>query len=512
MKRCGQCERDYFDDSLLYCLEDGSALFESSGRDEPETAILTPHQPFDANSIAVLPFLNISADPENEYFCDGLAEELLNALSHIDGLKVAARTSTFSFKGKVANVAEIGRKLGVRTILEGSVQKAGNRVRISVQLSNASDGYHLWSERYDRELKDIFDIQDEISLAVVDALKLTLLGSGRSKVLKRYTDNAEAYSLYLRGRFFWNKRTTEGTRRAIELYEQAIAMDPNYALAYSGIADCYNSSGFAYDLGAMPAVEVTAKAKNAAMKALELDDTLAEAHTSLAYAKHLFDWDWEGAEVCFRRALELNPNYANARHWFAHLLIATGRMDEALAESERALELDPLSSVMNTHLGWHYMYAREYDTAMRHLDYTLLLEPDFPLAAWYKGLIYEQQGLYRESEAAFERAMSPSVDNLFIRADAAHMYAVSGQKERVKSELAEFEAMAKDRYVSSFRLAVICVGVGEDDRAFEYFDKALAEHSDMLVYLNLDPRFDRLRSDKRFQELVSKVGLPQQNL
>jgi Tfp pilus assembly protein PilF len=381
-----------------------------------------------------------------------------------------------------------------------------------VQLTNASDGFHLWSERFDRELKDIFDIQDEITLAVVDALKLRLLGDGRAKLLKRYTDNPEAYSLYLRGRFYWNKRTTESTRIAIELYEKAIEIDPKYALAHSGIADCYNTSGFAYDLGAMPAAEVIAKAKNAAQTALEIDGSLAEAHTSLAYAKHLFDWDWEGAEEGFRHALRLNPNYANAHHWYAHLLMALGRLNEALFESERALELDPISAVMNNHLGWHFMYAREYDAAIAQLDRTLLIDPEFVLAHWYKGIVFGIVGRNSDAEAAYERAMSPADQDLVIRADAAHFYAASGQEERARAELDELVNISKESYVSSFGLAMICVGLRDDDRAFEYFDKAFLEHSDMLVYLNVDPRFDRIRNDARFKTLVQKVGLPQQNL
>lgn len=518
MKRCPECRRDYFDDTLSFCLEDGTRLVDGTASDEAPTAIMSsdedrterinPAKAGSQNSIAILPFVNISADPENEYFCDGLSEELLNALSHIDGLKVAARTSAFSFKAKKTDIGEIAKKLGVETILEGSVRKAGNRVRISVQLTNGADGYHLWSERYDRELDDIFDIQDEITLAVVDSLKLTLLGDRRSKLLKRYTDNTEAYSLYLRGRFFWNKRTTDSTHRAIEFYEQAIALDPNYALAYSGLADCYNTSGFAYDLGAMPASELIAKAKSAASKALEIDDTLAEAHTSLAYAKHLFDWDWKGAEAGFRRALHLNPNYANARHWYAHFLIAIGRIDEALAESKRALELDPVSAVMTNHLGWHHMYARDYDAAVSALNYTLLLDPEFVLGHWYLGITYALMGLYSEAETAYSRALTRDNQDIVIRADAAHFYAVSGQTEKAMSELDALMQISKSRYVSSFGLALICIGLGDDDRAIDYFDKAFDEHSDMLVYLNVDPRLDRIRSDPRFELLVRKVGLP----
>lgn len=456
--------------------------------------------------IAVLPFANFSADLENDYFCDGLAEELLNALAKIKGLKVAARTSAFSFRGKNIDVGEIGAALRVNTVLEGSVRKAGNRLRITAQLVSASDGFHIWSGQYDRELSDIFSVQEEITLAIVDSLKLKLLGEQRAEVFRRCTESAEAYSLYLHGRFSWNKRTREDVMRAIRYFEEAIDLDPNYALAYTGIADCYNASGFAYDLG-LPAGEVISRAKSAAAKALEIDDTLAEAQTSLAYAKLLFDWDFEQAETLFRRALELNPNYANARHWYTHLLMALSRFDEALEEGERALELDPLSAVMNTHLGWHFMCTREYDLAISQFHRTFTLDSEFVVAQWYLALAFEQVGRYSEAETAFRQVLMATNQDLIIRADAAHFYAVSGQRERALSELAELEKLSQTKYVSSFGLALICVGLGDDDRAFGYFEKAYEERSDMLIYLNVDHRFDRIHSDPRFKTLIKRVGL-----
>lgn len=456
--------------------------------------------------IAVLPFANFSADPENDYFCDGLAEELLNALAKIQGLKVAARTSSFSFREKNLDVGAIGATLGVNTVLEGSVRKSGNRLRITAQLINASDGFHIWSGQYDRELSDIFAVQEEITLAIVDSLKLKLLGDQRAEVLRRCTENTHAYSLYLHGRFFWNKRTAEDVHRAIRYFEEAIELDPNYALAYTGIADCYNASGFSYDLG-LPAAEVISRAKTAAAQALEIDDTLAEAQTSVAYAKLLFDWDFEQAEALFRRALELNPNYVNARHWYTHLLIALSRFDEALAEGERALDLDPLSVVMNTHFGWHFMCTREDDLAIAQLHRTFTLDPKFVAAQWYLALAFEQAGRYSEAETAFREVLQSTNQDLIIRADAAHFYAVSGQRERALCELAELEKLSQTRYVSSFGLALICVGLGEDDRAFGYFEKAVQEHTEMLIYLNVDSRFDRIRSDPRFKVLVRKVGV-----
>lgn len=456
--------------------------------------------------IAVLAFANFSGDPDNEYFCDGLAEELLNALARIKGLRVAARTSAFSFKGKSIDVGEIGAALHVNTVLEGSVRKSGNRLRITAQLINVSDGFHIWSGQYDRELSDIFGVQEEITLAIVDSLKLKLLGDQRAEAFRRCTESAEAYSLYLRGRFSWNKRTTEDVIRAIRYFEEAIDLDPNYALAYTGMADCYSASGFSYDLG-LPAGEVISRAKSAAAKAFEIDETLAEAQTSLAYVKLLFDWDFEQAEALFRRALELNPNYANARHWYTHLLMAMSRFDEALTEGERALELDPLSAVMNTHLGWHFMCTRENDLAIAQFHRTFTLDSEFVVAQWYLALAFEQAGRYSEAETAFREVLLSPNQDLSIKADAAHFYAVSGQRERALSELAELEKLSETKFVSSFGLALICVGLGDDDRAFGHFEKAVQEHSDMLVYLNVDSRFDRIRSDPRFKVLINRVGL-----
>ena len=458
------------------------------------------------NAIAVLPFANFSDDPDNDYFCDGLAEELLNGLAKIKDLKVAARTSAFSFRGKNIDVAEIGAALRVKTVLEGSVRKSGNRLRITAQLINVTDGFHMWSGQYDRELSDIFGVQEEITLAIIDSLKLQLLGDQRAKVLRRYTEKPEAYSLYLRGRFFWNKRTTGDVLQAIRCFEEAIDLDPTYALAYTGIADCYSASGFSYDLG-LPAHELISMAKAAAAKALEIDETIAEAYTSLANAKLLFDWDFEQAEALFQLALDLNPNYANAHHWYAHLLMAMSRFDEALIESERALELDPLSAVMNAHLGWHFVCTRENDLAIAQFKRTLALDSKFVVARWYLALAFEQAGRYSEAETAFREALLSTNKDPSVRADAAHFYGSAGQRERALSELAKLEKLSKAKFVSSFGLAVICVGIRDDGRAFEYFEKAVQEHTDMLVYLNVDSRFDRIRSDPRFADLVRRVGL-----
>ncbi|HUE83518.1 MAG TPA: tetratricopeptide repeat protein [Pyrinomonadaceae bacterium] len=373
MKRCPECGRDYYDDTLLYCLDDGNALLEGPARassgdeaatailseppasgggfdrgDESKTAILSSveAQAAKSASIAVLPFANMSADAEYEYFCDGLAEELLNALAKIDDLKVAARTSAFSFKGKNINVNEIGRALGVNTVLEGSVRKAGDRVRITAQLINVADGYHVWSERYNSEMKDIFDVQDEITLAVVEALKIKLLGDERAAVLKRHTTSAEAHEFYLRGLSYFMRWTPEFFQKAIESFDQAIAIDPRYASAYAGLAEVYTEmSFFAFHRGYMP------KAREAARKALELDDMLGEAHKSLGVILMYYDRDYAGAEYEFKRAIALDPRNAHIHNWYGWYLGLMGRFDESLKELKRARELDPLSDMINFAIG-----------------------------------------------------------------------------------------------------------------------------------------------------------------
>jgi serine/threonine-protein kinase len=315
------------------------------------------------NSIAVMPFTNMSADEDNEYFCDGLAEELLNALSKIEDLKVAARTSAFSFKGKNANISEIGEKLNVKNVLEGSVRRSGNKLRISVQLISAADGYHLWSERYDREMKDIFDVQDEITLAVIDALKLELLGDEKAAVLKRYTENQEVYQLYLKGRFFWNKRTDESLRKAVGYFQQAIEIDPNYALAHAGLADSYFYLG--YNFGFMPPDEAMPKAISAARTALELDKNLGEAYCSSGLVKLFYEWDLAGAAEDLQSSIALNPHYPLGYHIYGFYLAAIhGKFDEAIVEAKKALNLEPLSIPLHNIVALLLLDARHYDEAI----------------------------------------------------------------------------------------------------------------------------------------------------
>lgn len=472
-----------------------------SRRPEGQRAVQPSH------SIAVLPFVNMSADPENDYFCDGLAEELINALTKVKAIKVAARTSAFSFKGKGPDIREIGRKLNVSTVLEGSVRKASSRLRITAQLINVADGYHLWSERYDRQMEDVFATQDEITLAIVDALKVTLLGDERAALLNRYKNNLEAYNLYLKGRYFWNKRpATQELTRGIEYFQQAIEEDPGYALAYAGLADSYAMLG-SWENGSLSPREAMPKAKAAAERALEIDEALAEAHASLAYARLHYDWDWPAAEMECKRGIELNPNYASIHHWYSHYLMAAGCSEASLEESERALELDPLDLVINAHLAWHYYFAGQYDQAIERCHKTRELYPASFWPRFFSGLAYEQKGMYGEAIAEFREAIVVSGSVTFAVAGLGHTYAIAGKQAEAKTLLSELKESSKQKYVQSYDVALICAGLGENDQAFDWLEKACVDRSGWMPYLKLDPRLHRLHPDPRFQDLLRRVGL-----
>ena len=359
-------------------------------------------------TIAVLPFVNMSADPENAYFCEGLAEELLNALSRVEGIKVAARTSAFSFAGKNAKVNEIGLALGVKSILEGSVRRSGNRLRITAQLADAADGYQLWSERYDREMSDIFDVQDEITLAVVDALKVKLLGKEKAALLKRYTDNTEAYHLYFKGRYLWFKSTPQEFRKSRDYFQRAVEADPAYALGYFGLASYY---GFAASWGMMRPEEGWPLMEVATMKALELDDTLAEVHHGLAALKWVYYRDWSGADRTFRRAIELNPNIGAIHSHYSIFLSVIGKLDEAIAEGTRALKLDPLSIRLHRNQAARFYLARRYDNAVRQYGEALELDSQDATLHDELGDVYEQIGQRREAIAEWTRAATLARDD-----------------------------------------------------------------------------------------------------
>lgn len=506
MKRCPECRRDYTDETLNFCLDDGSPLVDGpSSLDEPPTAIISGRHEAAAGSIAVLPFVHLSSDPDDEFFCDGLAEELLNALARVDGLKVAARTSSFSYKGKDVNVGEIGKSLGVRTVLEGSVRKLGNRLRITAQLIDALNGYHLWSERYDREMRDIFEIQDEITLAVVSALKLKLFGAEKSAVLKKATTNTGAHELYLKGRYNWNKMEGVALNRAVEYYRRALEIDPNYALAYAGLSDAYvllvNHAG-------APLKETIPMAAAAAEKAIELDPELAEGYTSLGLVKTFYDWDWPGAEAALRRAVELNPRSSHARHILAIRLCFGGLIDEGAEQLRVAHELDPLSPSINEHMAWPYYYTRDYDWAIDQLEKTIEMEPGFKNVHFRLGLAYLQKGMYERAIEKIQDAQKISFDRDAL-AWLGYAKALMGQEAEARAVLADLQTIAAERYVPSYGFAIIHLGLGEKDKAFEWLERGAAEHDYWLAFILIDPDLDVLRGDPRFDALVRLVGIPQ---
>jgi serine/threonine-protein kinase len=458
-------------------------------------------------SIVVLPFINMSADPEQEYFCDGLAEELINALAQIKDLHVVARTSAFSFKDKQLDVRDIGRKLNVGTILEGSVRKAGNRLRITAQLVKVDDGYHLWSERFDREMDDVFAIQDEISETIVGMLKVKLLKDEKAKLARRQTVDLEAYNLYLKGRWLLNYRTAERLTKAIECFKQSVEKAPDYAPAYAGLVDSYIVLSF---FGPFPPKETHAKAKEAALKALEIDDTLAGAHSALAGIKQGYDWDWEGAEREFKRAIELNPSCAEAHRSYAYNLLFMTRFDEALEEIKRARELDPLSLAIGSDEGIMLALAGRYDQAIESLKNTIAMDPNNSFSHATLGFVYFRRLMYEEAMTELSRARNLSEDwDVAAESATAGAYAVMGQRDKAEELLDRLLERSKQIYIPSCFLALIHFFLGETDRAFEWFDRAYEERDHWLCFLKADPVFDMLgiSADPRYLALLRKIGL-----
>jgi TolB-like protein/Tfp pilus assembly protein PilF len=372
------------------------------GMGKGEVAISPPGPAKPGKSIVVLPFVNISPEEGQDYFCDGLSEEIINALSHIRELRVVARTSAFAFKGKEIDIREVGEKLNVDAVLEGSVRKAGDRLRITAQLINVADGYHLWSERFDREMKDVFNIQDEVTLEIVDKLKIELLGKEREQVVKRYTDNLEAHNLLLKGWYFWAKRTKEGLKRGLECLHQALEIDPAYALAHAQLAFNFFSLGW---LGFTRPREAIPKGKASAQKALEIDSSLPQAYAALGFISLFYDWDWPAAENGFKKALSLNPGLDNANFGYACFLASLGRHAESVLALKKAVEFDPLSLRMNAELGFCFRLARRYDEAQEQLKKTIEMDPNFGLAHDYMGILYNDKGMYKEAIPEIQQAI-----------------------------------------------------------------------------------------------------------
>lgn len=469
---------------------------EFQGRQRPEKAMLV-----------VLPFENLGNSPEQDFFSDGLTEEMITQLGSLDPqrLGVIARTTAMRYKKTDKTTERIAAELKVYYIVEGSVRREGDHVRITAQLIQARDETHLWAETYERELSGVLALQYEVAQQIADALALELLPEEKEKLARRTPVNPEAYHAYLEGRYYWNNRSlVKGT----ELFQRAIALDPQFALGYAGLADSYVMMGSTpYDV--LPPKDAMPRAKAAALKALELDERLPEAHTALAHTLLYYDWDWAGAEREFKRALELNPSYATARQWYAEYLWVRGRPEEALAQVQLALERDP-SSQLVTHfaLGRHYYLSREYGQAITRFREWIEMDPGFFLGHFDVGLAYAQAGQMQEAIAAFQRAMELSGRSPLCLAGLGYAYARAGRAAEARQVLAELETLSKRRYVSALYPAAIYVALGDKDRAFDWLERAVDERSTYVVQINVEPVFDLLRSDPRFRALLRRMNFP----
>ena len=566
MKRCPECRRDYFDDSLLYCLDDGTSLLEGpASGSEPATAILAAGRissedatrTYDSgpqtntselsarprrnvlvfaaigvllmaglavggylyfgrsqqiNSIAVMPFVNESGNSEYEYLSDGLTETLINNLSRVPNLSVKARSSVFSYKGKNATPQQVGSELAVQAVLNGRVLQRGDNLTLSLELVDATNGNQIWGDQYDRKLADLTILQSEIARDVSNKLQRRLSGSTSHSTAKNYTTDSEAYQLYLKGLFHWNKRTGDDLRIAIDFFNQAKEKDPAFARAYVGLAVTYSVLPSNMVLGKQDIDDAKLKAKAAAMRALELDGTLAEPHAVLASSK-TDEWDFAGAENEYKRAIELSPNFATAHQWYSELLARLGRKDEALSRVKMAYELDPFSTAVNMNVGLRYFEAGRVDEAEAKFRKTIELSPDYPMAHWFLGDIYFEKGMYDEALEMFERG------NVLLKVESPERAKQKTQELRAAlkadgekgywRKMVEYEMeWYKKGHNTPFYIAAAYAELGERDAAFEWLEKSYAQRDNDMTYLKTNSRFRNLRSDPRFSDLLRRVGLP----
>jgi adenylate cyclase len=458
------------------------------------------------NSIAVLPFKNMSADPEQEYFCEGMAEEIINALTHIMDLRVVARTSAFSFKGREEDIREIGRKLSVDTVLEGSVRKAGNRLRITAQLIDVDDGYHLWSEKYDRDLEDIFAIQDEISLAIVENLKLKLLEGEKTALLKRPTDDAEAYTLYLKGIYFAFKLTLENLQKALKYFREALDRDPGLASAHAGIAMVYGAMS-SLDL-ALPK-ETMLKAKAALQKALQLDENLAEIHALTAMIAYYYEWDWDAAERSFSRTFSLNPGHSWAHAWNGWFCVAMNRFDEAVREIKLAQKVDPLMPIFYAFSVGIHVAAGKYDEAIDEFRRATELEPNIGLAYFHLGCAYMYKGELDTAVSKFQKSRELGVSPGWAEGMIGIIYTKRGEKEKAVQILDELVELREQAYASSWCMALLCAALDDFDRAFEFFDKAEEDRETLMPFtpVYIECANPAIKGDPRYKALLKRMKL-----
>jgi TolB-like protein/Flp pilus assembly protein TadD len=458
-----------------------------------------------SHSIAVMPFENAGNDPNTEYLAEGISEALINSLAELRQLRVIARATAFRYKRKDVDPQRVGRELQVAAVLTGKVRQMQDALNVQVDLVDAATGAQIWGAGYDRKLTDLVAIKQAIAQEVTAKLKLKLSSEEQRRLVKRDSSNAEAYQFYLRGRYFWNKRTPDGIKQAIDQFQQAIQRDPNFALGYTGLADSYIALTF-YNFAAPH--ETMPKAKESALKAVALDDTAAEPQASLGNILVNYDWNWSAAEKAFKRSIELKPDYATGHEWYAiHYLTATGRLEEAVQEMKKALELEPASLIMNTFMGATLYYAGRYDEAVDQCRRTIEMDPNFAVAHWHLGLAYEQKQVFDAAIEEFQKAVSLSGGSPLMKAALGHAYAKSQKKHEANKILGELNELSKQEYVSSYEVATIYVALGDNEQAFQLLEKAYAEHSFHLVRLNVSPHFKAISSDPRFQDLVHSVGL-----
>jgi serine/threonine protein kinase/tetratricopeptide (TPR) repeat protein len=457
------------------------------------------------DSLAVLPFENASGDPEHEYLSDGITGSLINILATIPKLRVIAQSTVFRYKRREIDPQAIGRELNVRAVLTGRIMQRGGSLRIGTELVDVTTGSLLCGAQYDRKPGDIFVVQDEISNEISEKLRLQLSRAEKKKLTKRHTKNDEAYRLYLKGRHYWNRWTEEGFYKAIEYFQQAVEIDPRYALAYTGLADSYVLLGWNSYL---PPAEAFPNGKAAAQTALQIDPDLAEAHTSLAALLWLHDWQWEEAQREFKRSLELGPTYATGNHWYAEYVMTMGRHEDVMARMKNGQELDPLSLIINVAVGWALYFARRYDEAIEQLRRTVELDPNYPVTYWILGLVLRKTGRYELAIIEGEKGVKLSGGSPMMRAALAHTLGAARRSLEAGQILDDLTILANQKYVAPYFFAGIHVGLGENDRALEYLEKAYEEHSNWLIYLHIDPSMDELRDDPRFQDLLRRVGLP----
>ena len=471
-----------------------------------EEEVMRQGEGYNRYRLAVLPLANISPDPKDEYFADGLTEELITTLSQLRGLQVIARTSIMPYKAARKRISEIGRELEVGSVLEGSVRKNGDRIRVTTQLVETSTQAHVWSSTYDREVDDVFAIQSDIASRVAEALKIELLSNDRERLDKVPTTSTEAYILYLKGRNYVGERTRQGFNKAVEYFEKAVKLDPSYAYAYTGLSDCYH---LLENWGFMHPTAAWQKSKEYASRALSIDDLLAEAHTSMAMARAIMDWNWKGAEKEFKHALALNPNYVTAHHWYAtHFLVAQRRLDDATREMREAYKLDPLSPVIVTNLGRVLFLSGHREEAINHYRLALELNPNFAYAHVQLGVALLFMSSVEEGEKEIETAIRASPDFIEAQAALAVAHAKSGRTSNGEKILEALKRGSNSAYVPSTWIGVVCGALGDLDQAFEWLGRAAKEHSSTFPEYCSEPLFDALENDSRFGQLLKGMGLP----